>query len=520
MSNTLQDAFTLANQYINNNRLVDAESILKNILTQHPKHHGAMNSLGIIAFKSGKLPLAIQMVINAVRINKNIGLYHRNLSELFRLNKQTDQAILAGKNATDLMPDDATAFYNLGLAYASNNQPEDAIVCYKIATSLSPSYVEAWNNMGNLYAEQGEMIDARACFYQAIQANPKAIDAHYNLSALKTFVDDDEQYELLKSLDNEADSLPTDAQIQLQFTLGKAHEDTKNYTAALTAYTKGNALYRAQYHYDENADIQNHHHIEQVYNSAFIQRFKNVGSNDKSAIFIIGMPRSGTTLVEQILSSHSAIHGAGEISALSQVMNAFSAPESLFYPTKLQEEDFAKLGILYSEKIKSLTNDANKQFICNKTPNNYLHLGLIKLMLPNAKIIHVLRDPMDSCFSCYAKLFSENVNFTYSQEELGRYYARYRELMKYWENALPENSIYTIHYENLIANLETETKNLLNYVGVNFEEACLDFQNTQRKVNTASIAQVRKPLYTSSIARWENFSEGLQPLLDIVKNYR
>jgi hypothetical protein len=201
-------------------------------------------------------------------------------------------------------------------------------------------------------------------------------------------------------------------------------------------------------------------------------------------------------------------------------MNAFSAPESLFYPTKLQEEDFAKLGILYSEKIKSLTNDANKPIMCNKTPNNYLHLGLIKLMLPNAKIIHVLRDPMDSCFSCYAKLFSENVNFTYSQEELGRYYARYRELMKYWENALPENSIYTIHYENLIANLETETKNLLNYVGVNFEEACLDFQNTQRKVNTASIAQVRKPLYTSSIARWENFSEGLQPLLDIVKNYR
>jgi tetratricopeptide (TPR) repeat protein len=522
MNNTTpaKEAFLKANRLLENNQLVEAEAIFQQLLSQYPKHHGAMHGLGLIAFKCGKTPMAIQLIVKAIRLNGDVGIYHRNLGEIFRINNQLDKAILAGQNATSLMPDDATAFYNLGLAYASNGKNEDAIICYTLASKLDTTHVMSLNNMGNLYAEQGNMAEARRCFNEAIKRKPDCIDAHFNLSALKTYTADDIHLTLLESLEKHSQRFSEQSQSQLGFILGKAYEDIGNYAAAFSAYKKGNDLYSKAHPYNEQADIKNHHAIKSVFNADFMQRHQGLGANDTSAIFIIGMPRSGTTLVEQILSSHSLVYGAGEIKSLSQVMDEFSAPASLFYPQKLQDSDYKKLGEAYSQKIEALAPETTIRYISNKTPNNFLHLGLIKLILPNAKIIHLLRDPMDVCLSCYSRYFTESVDFTSQLEELGRYYVRYREMMQYWESVLPANSVYTVQYENVARDLETETRKLLDFIGLEWEDSCLNFQDNQRKVNTASIAQVRKPIYTSSIARWERFSEELQPLMEIVKDWR
>ncbi len=522
MNNThpAKEAFIKANRLLENNQLVEAEPIFQQLLNQYPKHHGALHGLGLIAFKCGKTPLAIQLIAKAIRLNGDVGIYHRNLGEIFRINNQLDKAILAGQNATSMMPDDATAFYNLGLAYASNKNNEDAIICYTLASKLDTTHVMSLNNMGNLYAEQGNLEEARRCFNEAIKRKPDCIDAHFNLCALKTYTTDDIHLTLLESLQKHSHRFSAEAQSQLGFILGKAYEDIGNYPAAFTAYKKGNDLYSQAHPYNEQAEINNHLAIYNTFTPEFINRFVGLGAEDTSAIFIIGMPRSGTTLVEQILSSHSLVHGAGEIKSLSAVMDEFSAPAPLFYPKKLQDRDFKILGEAYSKKIQALAPDTTIRYISNKTPNNFLYLGLIKLILPNAKIIHLLRDPMDVCLSCYSRNFTESVDFTSQLDELGRYYVRYRKIMQYWESVLPANSIYTVQYENVARDLETETRKLLDFIGLEWEDSCLNFQDNQRKVNTASIAQVRKPIYTSSIARWERFSEELQPLMEIVKDWR
>ena len=521
MNNPIRQAFDKANQLAEQNQLDTAEQIYQQLLAQIPQHHGAWHGLGIIAFKRGQYGQAIELVIKAIRINSGIGLYHRNLAELFRLNGNLDKAILAAENATTLMPDDAASFYNLAIAYAEQGRHDDAELCYKQVLSIQPDHTMALNNLGNVYSEQGKMDEAKECFNEAIMRKPDSADAHYNLSALKTYTPDDEQYNILKSLESNADSMPAQSQIHLYFALGKAHEDCKHYSDAFAAYDKGNRIYHSTHSFNENSESKNHHAVKNVFTAEFMEKHHGAGLEQSDPVFIVGMLRSGTTLVEQILSSHSKIAGAGEVPELTQVIDVFAGGKGkLFYPQHCSSDDWARMGKLYLEKLEKYRDSPDVQWVSNKTLSNFLHLGMIKLMFPNARIIHVLRDPMDACFSCYAKLFSSDVGFSYNLEELGRYYVRYRQMMEYWENILPAGSIHTIHYEDLIKDFEPQARALIQYIGAEWEESCLTFQNNKRKVFTASIAQVRKPLYTTSVARWEHFSDQLQPLMEIVKDYR
>jgi len=553
----------LAESHKSAGRLVEAEGILRELLAAAPQFHPAYHTLGLIAYEVGKLPLAVELIQHAITLNPNVGLYYRNMGEMCRRLGWLDKAVTAGKRASELNPNDLDAHYNLGLALSDQSTWEASIsayrralelnpnhglswnnlgaalekqgdlaqaeVAYAKAVSINPQHHEAQNNLGALYSAQGRLEDACRCFEAAIKAEPNFIESHFNLSSLKTYQEDDQHLVYLeRNLGNIA-NMPATAQIRYWFTLGKAREDVGNYDEAFAAYEQGNRLQHSLLTNDEARADAMLEQLKIVFSQEFFAERANVKGSEQSPIFIVGMPRSGTTLLEQILSSHSAVYGAGELINLHDVvMRAASAGtgagaatgEQRFpdFVTDISAQDFAEMGADYAKQIWELAPEAG--YITDKMPANFFYLGMIHLMLPNAKIIHAMRDPMDSCFSCYSRLFNDTMEFAYDQGTLGRYYVRYMDLMQHWHAVLPEGRILDLRYEELVADTEGQARRILDFVGLPWDKNCLNFHQNKRHVKTASVAQVRKPIYKTSVARWQRFSAHLQPLLEIVKDYR
>lgn len=486
-------------------------------LTQHqPTLHAAWHGLGVVSHKAGNNEQAFSLMAKAITLKPDISLYHRNIGELFRITHQLDKAVEAGNNACKLAPKDPQAHYHLALAYADKQDHSQTIQCYRQAIALKPNHCMALNNLGSLFSQQGDFDNARQCFEQAINANPRFADSFYNLSPLKTFSADDPQLALMEELSKTSETLPANMQVRLWFALGKAREDSEQYDAAFEAYAKGNAIQHQLMPVNEHRQQHNH---QQLISQCETERLEqNTGLKDPCPVFIVGMPRSGTTLVEQILSSHPQVYGAGEINDLAEAIQESGGGKPGFDIRQLDDEALSQIGRAYVQRLRQLSPDAQR--ITNKMPGNYAYLGLIKQILPKAKIIHVLRDPMDSCFSCYAKLFSRTLEFTYNMETLGRYYVHYREMMTHWQQCLPEGSILDVHYEDVVADFENQARRIVDYADLSWDDNCLDFHNNERDVKTASIAQVRQPIYKTSVARWEHFRKHLGPLETIVSPYR
>jgi len=302
---------------------------------------------------------------------------------------------------------------------------------------------------------------------------------------------------------------PIHEQMMLHFSLGKAYLDISDSDRAFSHLNRGNALKRASFSYDAaqtSAWMQN---IAAVFTPALIDRFKGAGVDSKRPIFIIGMPRSGTTLVEQILASHPDAYGAGELRALGQaVARAGSFPNGL---THWSNRDLAQIAGDYLEQINRLAPDALR--VIDKLPGNFLYSGLIPLLLPGARIIHCRRDPVDTCLSCYSKLFAGEQLFAYQLDELGRFYRDYQVLMVHLRQILPPDQFIEVDYEAVVDDLEGQARRLIDFIGLPWSDACLAFHETRRMIRTASVAQVRQPIYTSSKGRWHQHAAHLAPLL-------
>ena len=315
--------------------------------------------------------------------------------------------------------------------------------------------------------------------------------------------------------------MPVKARIRYWFALGKAREDVGHYDEAFAAYAEGNRLQHELLPCDEARADAMLERLTTVFDRDFFAARREVRGCDKAPIFIVGMPRSGTTLLEQILASHPAVHGAGELPDLNQViMDAPARAERRFpdFVPDLQPDDFRRMGEAYAERVWRLAPGA--QHITDKMPANFFYIGMIRLMLPNAKIIHAMRDPMDSCFSNFARLFNDTMEFAYDLGTLGRYYVRYIKLMQHWHSVLPAGSILDLRYEHMVADTEGQARRILDYLGLPWDDKCLAFHQNKRHVKTASVAQVRKPIYKTSVARWRRFESHLQRLLEIVQPYR
>jgi tetratricopeptide (TPR) repeat protein len=552
-------AMLLAEDHKQAGRLTEAENILRQIIAAVPNFDPAYHSLGLIAFHVGKLPLAIELIVNAISINRTVSLYHRNLGELCRRLGRIDDAIAAGRRAVELNAKDLDAHYNLGIALIDKGACEaatqslrqaieidpkhgmswnnlgsaleklgnqaDAEAAYAQAIALNPQHAEAQNNLGAIYSEQGRLEEAREHFNAAIEANPDFMDAHFNLCSLKTYRADDPHLAMLNNGRSWIHTLPENARIRYWFAVGKAYEDVGRYDESFSAYAEGNRLQHALLPQNEAGADHTAKRVKAVFTKELFEKYathdEGARQHGKAHIFIVGMPRSGTTLLEQILSSHPGVHGAGELSYLNDVVTESAQQRDTPFPdivSTLPADEFSAMGKAYAERVRKLAPDAQR--ITDKMPGNFFYIGMIQLMLPGAKIIHAMRDPMDSCFSCFGRLFNSTMKFAYSLDTLGRYYTRYIQLMRHWHSVLPAGAILDLRYEDMIADTEGQARRIMDYLDLPWDDKCLAFHENKRPVKTASVAQVRRPIYKTSVARWKNFETHLAPLLEIVKDYR
>ena len=354
-----------------------------------------------------------------------------------------------------------------------------------------------------------------AHYGQAIAISPDYAEAHLNRSDIKRFQAGDADLATLQALAGSADS-SNDKAHYIHFALAKALDDAGDYARAFEHLLKGNALKRRQISYDETGALELLHRIRTVFDSRLLDRFQGAGHPSPVPVFVLGMPRSGSSLIEQILAGHPQIQGAGELTILEKMeAGGLYEPETLPYPqciSALDAEAFEQIGRSYLSRLPKIED--GKIRMVDKLPGNFLRIGLIRLILPNAKIIHTTRHPIDTCVSCYSKLFTNGLPFTYDLAELGRYYRGYSELMKHWRSVLPPGVMLEVAYEDVVDDLEGQARRLMEHCGVPWDDRCLSFHRTNRPVRTASVVQVRQPLFRSSLGRWRRYESGLGSLLD------
>jgi hypothetical protein len=399
------------------------------------------------------------------------------------------------------------------------NRLDEALRSYDEAIAINPGNAEAVTNKAALLVRSGRLDEAEPILREAVRLHPDQPRALSKLFSLGRIPRDDPLFAQIASIYQDRESLPAEDRELLDFAYGRALEDVGEYDDAFAAYAEGNRLHFAAHPFDEAESERFARHTRATFSDELLRLCEPLASelpevNDaRVPVFIVGMPRSGSTLIEQVLSSHVSLHGAGELSNISYIAKTVKPPGA--QASNLMEwfMSLRTLGQSYLDEVWKLAPSA--RFITDKMPGNFLHIGLLQLMLPHARIIHTQRDPMDCCFSCYALRFAAaGHEYCYDLSTLGRYYVRYSEMMQHWHAVLPPGRILNVRYEDMVSDLEGQTRRLLDYIGLPWDPACLKFYENKREVSTASVMQVRQPIYNTSVARWKHFQKHLAPLLD------
>jgi tetratricopeptide (TPR) repeat protein len=484
-----------------------------------PDFAEAHNNRGNALYALGRFDDAVAAYHAAIRLKPNLGEAHYNLGNTLRSLGRLDDAVAAYNVAARMNPGSAETHYNLGNALRDLGRYDEALAAFDRAANLAkPRYDAPLVNKANLLAEMGQAADSVNTVNRALAVNPRSANAWHLRCRLKIFAPGDPDIAAMeKLLSAMEDGGPNVAErTLLHFALGKAWMDIGDADRAFAHLEKGNRLKRATFTFDAKAEADTMSATAEYFAEDLPKRFAGAGDPSAVPIFIIGMPRSGTTLVEQILASHSAIHGAGELAVLPRLIAGLSeadrqAPRYPQVLSTLTQDDIATLGRVYLARVTTLSS---RRRIVDKMPINFHYAGLIHLMLPNARIIHCRRDPMDTCWSCYANDFVGDLNFAYDLTELGLYYQGYERLMAHWRRVLPPDRFLDVAYESVVDDMEAQARRLIAFCGLEWEESCLDFHLNRRHVGTASTLQVRTPLFRDSIGRWKPFARHLGPLLD------
>jgi Flp pilus assembly protein TadD len=510
------EALSLAERHRREGRLAAADALCRRVLEMEPASYEAEHLLGVIANQNGRRDEAIAHFGRAAELAPGVAILHANLSEMLRLAGRLDEATAAARRALALHPEFPEQLNNLARIASVRGQSQEALAFCRQAIALRPDFADAHNTLANILKELGQLEEARRAFLRAIELYPRATGAYLNFAEVHTFVPGDPHLAAMETLAAKGGLSKTD-RLLLDFALGKAYDDLKDYPRSFQRLLAGNAAKRAQVDYDERSALAVFDNIEKVFTQPLIEEKSGSGDATHVPIFVLGMPRSGTTLVEQILASHPQAHGAGELHNFFEAMLGVQGPDGRPVPaTKsvpaLDAKIFADIGARYLAGIRELAPAASR--IVNKMPNNYYFIGFIHLALPSAKIIHVIRDPIDTCVSCFSKLFTLELNYTYDLAELGRYYRQYERLMAHWRRVLPPGRILDVRYEDVVADLEGQTRRLLEHCELPWDKRCIAFHETERQVRTASAVQVRQPIYASAIGRWRPCKDFIGPLLE------
>jgi tetratricopeptide (TPR) repeat protein len=508
---SVADAFQRALALHQADQLEAAEQLYRTVLKADRHHPDALCYLGLIRMRRGQTEEAIRLVKKALYLKPNSvsALYCHGV--VLQGSNQHQQAIAQFRRALSLQQDHAELNIELAQSLQALNRHDEALSHLERAVALAPRNARARSSLGAALRIAGRIEEACSEIERAITLAPRATDMYRVLCETKRITSDTPQLAAMQTLASDMSSLSEQNQIDLHFALGKAYSDLADYERSFKHLLAGNALKRKQVSYDEAAVLQLFEQTKQLLSADVIRERQGLGDPSTAPIFIVGMPRSGSTLIEQILASHPDVYGAGELMDFMLAVTGLDRGSKT--PEDVDGEELHQMGARYLQRLRARV-PAQARYITDKMLGNSRLLGLIHLALPNARIIYARRNPLDNCLSCFSILFAVGQGYTYDLGELGRFWRAHESVMQHWREVLPEGSMIEVQYEDLVADLETHARRIIAHCRLEWTDACLEFYKTQRPVQTASVVQVRQPIYRSSIGRWEPYKVMLRPLLE------
>ncbi len=512
----------LAAEHQKEGRLEEAERLYRRVLQRNPDNVDALRLLALIALKSDHADDAETMLERAIGIAPDFLLAILDLGRLRKEQDRYGEALESFDRAIALDPSLPQAHYLRGSTLARASFTPEAITSYRECLRLRPGHIGALLGLGHVLKAVGDYDDAVAAYDECIRQAPDFGETYWSLANLKTYRFDDAT---VAEMEKRAVAQGENAQSEVNFlfALGKAWEDRGDFARAWDFYRRGNAKQRATVHYDPVQTEVMNDRIASVYTAPFLSALAGSGHADPAPIFILGLPRSGSTLLEQILASHRQVEGTSELPYIGRLATGLNRNRAsgINYPEAMRElapAHLRSLGAEYLAQAQMHRRTGTPHFI-DKMPNNFPNIGLIAAILPNAKIIDARRHPLDACLSCYRQLFAKGQNFTYDLTEIGEYYLQYQRMMDHWAEVLP-GRVLTVQYEAVVSDFEPQVRRLLEFCGLPFQEACLRFYESERPVRTPSSEQVRQPIYDRSVGHWQHYERHLGELIEVIAPIR
>jgi len=497
----------------------EAIATLRRAIDLDSNHLEANNSLGTALLEKGDLEAAAFVLEEAVRIDPGSAGAWSNLARARVGQSALKAAEQCARRAIELAPGQARFHLVLGLVLAEDRRPKEAESALERALELAPDQAMTHHVLGTVLMRVGRFDEAEAALEQAIRLNTGLTVAHEALSHIRTYGADD--LPEIARLEQLAESLhgDTPARMHLEFALAKMLDDCEQYERAFPHLQSANALRRSRLSFDASDLWQILEDTKRTLDLRLIQQMAQMGSDSELPILIVGMPRSGTTLVEQILASHPEVSGAGEVGSLAAAAQNLARQSGVRYPACLGALHDTAIPMLAEEYLSRLEQDrGGARFVTDRTPRDFAHLGLYSMLFPRARIVHCIRDPLDTCFSVYRQNFERGNEFAYRLEDIADYYRFYRLMMEHWHSVLPAR-IFDVDYEGLVQDQERVTRRLLDYCGLSWDDRCLRPQETDREIRSASCWQARQPVYKSALSKWRCYERHLAPLVEALHRY-
>ena len=466
-----------ARQHHRAGRLHASESLCRKVLVSDPENVEANNLLGMLCIQTGRPESAIKWI----------------------------------RQALEASPDNPEGHYYLGLAYNQLGRLEEAISSFECALRTMPSNASGHLHLAIILKETGRFDDAAEHFRRALSIRPDLAMAHFHLAHMRTHDSSTDEINAMKALYSHP-GINDNQRFYLAFGLGSALDKRGLYDEAFEYFQAGHGIKRKSVHFNLAEQVRFIKSIMEVFSEELMARNMSAGPDDNRPVFIFGMPRSGTTLAEQILASHPQVLGAGELSYVEEVVKQvikITGKPFLASFGSLAAKQIYDLGGHYLNRLGVRPGDI--RHVTDTTPMNFIYVGLIAIILPGARLVHCRRNPMDTCLSIFQQPLADSHAYAHDMADLGGFYRLYEELMMHWQSILP-GRIHDLCYEELVSDSETEIRKLLDYCGVPFHDECLTFHKTERSVRTPSASQVRQPIYTASVERWKRYESKLSEL--------
>ncbi|HLJ38518.1 MAG TPA: sulfotransferase [Steroidobacteraceae bacterium] len=493
-----------------------SEGLFREILRRDASHVGALCGLAAVSLAADVPGDAERLLRHALRQSEHLPLAYRGLGPVLLALGRVEEADAAARHLQKIEPENPQTWIVMATVASRFMRQEQALEAYQRAARYQPGDVRLLMSIGHVRKSLGQRAESEASYKEVLAADPANAEAWWSLADLKNYNFEDGEVALMQGLvadwERAGRARPGDA--QLHFALGRALEQRGRYGEAFAAYVRGNAMRRRDDRFDIEAFERRAQRIRAFFGAAFFAGHAGGGDPSAAPIFIVGLPRSGSTLIEQILASHSQVDGTMELPNIVNLVRSFEdlTADRDGYPEALggiPARQFASFGTRYLAETAPLRR--GRAHFTDKLPNNFSHVGLIQGILPNATVIDARRHPMDACFSTFKQHFASGQTFSYDLEDLGRYYRCYLSLMDHWDEVLPGKVLH-IQYEELVRDPQANIRRLLAHCGLPFEAGCLSFHENARAVRTPSAEQVRRPIYTSAVGHWRHYEKELEPL--------